>query len=340
MSVRYLRNREFQETFKNVALVRYWRGTNKLPGDKEGAIYVEALTDGTGWSWVIPLHDGTTSVGIVIHSDTYQLGEKTLGTLEEIYRAKLHLCPDTMGLLGEGEPDGEVKVFQDYSYAARNFAGPGFMLVGDAAGFIDPFFSTGIHMACLSALSAAAAICGARRGDVTEEEALAYHEKLVRRAYLRLMMAVAGVYRQIRNQKDVVLVGVSRDNFQLAFDALQPLVSGNVDLNSEELSPATIERTMNYLGDSILALHKMGSVSLVSRLLARASKMDDLQEIKSVNAIDGLYVRMKKGQLGLQRVGKLGSSVNRLANAAARTALRVVGLADRTRNRRDDTQGP
>jgi flavin-dependent dehydrogenase len=70
MATRHLKNRAFQDTFMNVALVRYWRGTTRITGEREGAILVASLSDGSGWSWVIPLHDGSDSVGVVIHRST------------------------------------------------------------------------------------------------------------------------------------------------------------------------------------------------------------------------------------------------------------------------------
>jgi flavin-dependent dehydrogenase len=333
MSLRYLRNRTFQEAFKNVALVQYWTGTGKLEGDREGAIFVEALLDGTGWSWVIPLHDGTTSVGIVIDSDTYKRVRREHGSLEETFRAELDQCPETTKLLGDGRAVGEVRSFQDYSYAAERFSGPGFRLVGDAAGFIDPFFSTGVHMACLSALSGAASIASVRRDEVSEDEALRYHEKLVRRSYLRLMMAVSGVYAQIRNQKDVVLGGVSPDNFQLAFDLLQPLVSGDIDFTLEKMPAHTVQRTMEYLGGAMMELHHVESGSIISKIIGRRISKMELEDIQPVNAIDGLYLRMERGRLGLQRVTPWESAFHGLGQGLLGAVWRLVGRLDPQRNR-------
>ena len=56
----------------------------------------------------------------------------------------------------------------DYSYAAETFCGPGFFLCGDAACFLDPLLSTGVHLAMLSALLGAASVASLLRGEVSE----------------------------------------------------------------------------------------------------------------------------------------------------------------------------
>src|SRR5262249_37750789 len=140
------------------------------------------LADGSGWSWVIPLHDGTDSVGVVIHRDTFNKLKAELGSAESVYRRQLALAPESNEMVTVGTPADETKVWQDYSYVASEFGGPGFRLVGDAAGFIDPFFSTGVHLALLGGLAAAASIISSRKGEVPEDVAVSYYDKVVRRA--------------------------------------------------------------------------------------------------------------------------------------------------------------
>ena len=88
MSTRYLKNRRFNESLKNVAMWTYWRDTDLYAGaTAKGAIYIEALLgtvvhcvdklsglnliDESGWAWFIPLHEGLTSIGIVRHQAAY-----------------------------------------------------------------------------------------------------------------------------------------------------------------------------------------------------------------------------------------------------------------------------
>jgi flavin-dependent dehydrogenase len=63
----------------------------------------------------------------------------------------------------------------------------------DGPAFIDPFFSSGVHLALTSALSAAATICAAIRGDCSEQDAAAWHTKRVSTSYTRCVrMNVVG----------------------------------------------------------------------------------------------------------------------------------------------------
>ena len=102
-------------------------------------------TDGTGWAWFIPLHDGSTSVGIVLDQDTSNRKKKELksasgvSSLQAHYVEEVQKVPGLMDLLGKatlrnsGQP-GAVKSTSDFSYSASSYAGDHFRIVGDAAG--------------------------------------------------------------------------------------------------------------------------------------------------------------------------------------------------------------
>src|SRR5207253_965154 len=79
-------------------------------------------------------------------------------------------------------------------------SGPGYFMVGDAACFIDPLLSTGVHLATHGSLLAAASIASMYRGEVTEAQALHFYEHSYRHAYLRLMVIVSGLYMQYRGK--------------------------------------------------------------------------------------------------------------------------------------------
>lgn len=329
MSTRYLKNRSFQKTFMNVALVRYWKNTTRVKGPREGSILVESLSDGSGWSWQIPLHDGTDSVGVVIHKDKFSELKKEFGDPTKIYDRQLSLAHDTSEILASGQPVTELKIWQDYSYCASSFSGPGYRLVGDAAGFIDPFFSSGVHLAVLGAVSAAATIRSQMLGEFDEATLVKYHDKLVRRAYVRFVLAVSGVYRQIRNQHDVVLPGVSIENFQLAFDALQPLVAGHLDASRKELSAEALERTMSYIGDSVMEAHGVSTGNKVSQMMSDKIIDDDMHDVRPEEAIDGLYIHLERGKLGLRKIGLITRFTNHLRLKAGRFFLKAAQLMEK-----------
>jgi flavin-dependent dehydrogenase len=310
MASKYLKNRDYQENFANVAVGRYYRNYLPYKEDEPGAFFMEALSDGSGWVWYIPLHDGTVSVGVVIHRDVLaRMKQDSGGDVDRAFDAALELCPDVKRLLAPASPTTETHVWQDYSYVASRFSGPNFRLVGDAAGFIDPLFSSGVHLAFLGALSAAATLCSSLKGEVEEQQAGAFHDLCVRRAYTRFVLAVSGVYAQIRNQKEVVLHGVSNEDIQLAFNLIQPVVSGEADSSRTEVPKDVLEQAVKYLGGSALEAHQIDSRNTVSKLFSKHGP-DAFLEISSVGAIGGLYIRMKRRKLGLARTNAVQSFLN------------------------------
>ena len=131
------------------------------------------------------------------------------------YLCDLSLAPGVIELLerstlitkvdDEGIPEPTVRSASDFSYSAEHYAGKNYRIVGDAGceppyaftsapilwslfflqAFIDPFFSSGVHLALTSALSAASTICASIRGDCSEEEAAEWHTKRVATSYTR-----------------------------------------------------------------------------------------------------------------------------------------------------------
>ncbi len=328
LATRYLKSRVYQENFANVAVGRYFRGYRPYREVEPGAFYMEALSNSSGWTWFIPLHDGTVSVGIVVHRDEFaRMKQACGGDYEQIFAMGLKFCPDITRLLSEAVPEGGTHVWQDYSYVAQQFAGPHYRLVGDAAGFIDPFFSSGVHMAFLSGLSAAATICSSIKGEVEEWRAGVFHDRCVRRAYTRFVLAVSGVYMQIRNQTEVVLHGVANEDLQMAFNLLQPVVSGAADIPRTPISKATLKKAMKYVSDTALELHGGDSHNAIAKLVSKKPDQGQLpffEEASGLGAIDGLYIRAKPGRLGLARNRLFLSGVTWVLSAAASLLVRCI----------------
>jgi flavin-dependent dehydrogenase len=194
MAMRYLKNRRYQQAFQNVALWGYWTGAGKMSFAPEGAIANGAVPD--GWLWGIPLHNGTMSVGLVLHKDTFKEKMQQHNSLEQIYSDAIKACPLIDDLVKSGTLVTKLQTEQDYSYISGQLHGPGYFMIGDAAGFIDPLLSTGVHLATHSAMLSAASISSLLRGEVSEEQAMAFFEQSYRQTYLRLMTIVSGMYQQ------------------------------------------------------------------------------------------------------------------------------------------------
>ncbi|EIN06722.1 FAD/NAD(P)-binding domain-containing protein [Punctularia strigosozonata HHB-11173 SS5] len=272
ISSKYLKNRRFTESLKNLAIWGYWRGTNLYMANSEsnrrGATYFEALTDESGWAWFIPLHNGTTSVGIVMHQQIYNGYVKAdpTGTarpsLVDRYTSLLDLAPgvkklihngefvtgsvgvDERGIVGDVPP---VKMASDFSYSASRYAGNGWRIIGDAGAFIDPFFSSGIHLAFTGGLAAAASISASIRGDCDEHSAAKWHTERIAISYTRFLVVVLGAYKQIRSQSSAVLSDIDEDNFDRAFNTIRPIIQGASDIGAR-LCPEELDNALDFCG--------------------------------------------------------------------------------------------
>lgn len=81
--------------------------------------------------------------------------------------------------------DSLVYMASDYSYAAEDVGRLNYRIVGDSAAFIDPFFSSGVHLASVGSLSAAISIISVIDGKVSEETAAEFHDAELKMAFTR-----------------------------------------------------------------------------------------------------------------------------------------------------------
>jgi len=175
--------REYSEYFRSLALFGYFEGGKRLPEPTSGNILSVAFD--SGWFWYIPLSATLTSVGAVVHRD---MAEKVQGDREQALNALIKECPliseylENATRVTEGKY-GEIRVRKDYSYLNSRFWRPGMISIGDAACFVDPVFSSGVHLATYSALLAARSINSIMAGTIEEEPALKEFEGRYRREY-------------------------------------------------------------------------------------------------------------------------------------------------------------
>lgn len=140
----------------------------------------------------------------------------------EVYKQLIDLVPQIKTLLAEGEVQSDVKTASDWSYSASAYAGPNFRLVGDAGCFIDPYFSSGVHLALASGLSAAMTIQASRKGMCSEFNAASWHTHKVAKGYTRFLLIVMTILRQLRKQNQAMLSDDGEDGFDSAFGFIQP----------------------------------------------------------------------------------------------------------------------
>ncbi|MBN3944689.1 NAD(P)/FAD-dependent oxidoreductase [Nostoc sp. NMS9] len=200
MSTRYLQNRQYHQEFQNLGIWGYWKNADVDKIRPSGSTVSASVNDGSGWIWAIPLSDGTISVGLVINKHLYK-EERAKADLEAIYHQGIANCPCVAEILATAELVSPVKVEQDYSYVADKFSGPGYFILGDAACFLDPLLSTGVHLATMSATMAAASLSSVLRNEVTESQAYSYFDRGFRHTYLRLLVIVSSLYDIIRQTR-------------------------------------------------------------------------------------------------------------------------------------------
>jgi halogenation protein CepH len=175
--------RKYSEFFRSLALFGYFEGGRRLPPPNSGNILSCAFD--SGWFWYIPLTETLTSVGAVVRRE---LAGKVQGDPEHALRALIAECPMISDYLRgatrvtDGQY-GQIRVRKDYSYVNTTFWRPGMVLIGDAACFVDPIFSSGVHLATYSAVLAARSINSALAGTVSEDAAFREFEQRYRREY-------------------------------------------------------------------------------------------------------------------------------------------------------------
>jgi len=160
--------RENLPNLKKAAIWGYYRNAKRDDGDNAGATIILHTEQKDSWFWFIPLSDNITSIGCVGDND-YIL--KTGMELEDRYQLEIQRCPGLLDRLDSAERVGKLHVAKEYSYWTRQHAGTGWVLIGDAFGFIDPIYSSGVYFALVMADKAADAVIeGLRSNDLSERQ--------------------------------------------------------------------------------------------------------------------------------------------------------------------------
>jgi len=153
---------------KKAAIWGYWKGAIRGEGDNEGATIIMNTETKDAWFWFIPLSRGITSIGCVADNE-YLL--KNRGTIEETYQEELQRCPGLKPRLETATRLGELRTAKEFSYMTSAHAGHGWVLVGDAFGFIDPVYSSGVYFALEMGVRAGDAIvAGFQRNDLGPDQ--------------------------------------------------------------------------------------------------------------------------------------------------------------------------
>ena len=150
--------REDIPNLKKSAIWGYYKNARRDDGINSGATIIMHTVEKDSWFWFIPLSDDITSIGCVGDND-YML--KTELSVEDRYQLEISRCPGLQERLVDAERVGKLHVAKEYSYWTKQHAGEGWVLVGDAFGFIDPIYSSGVYFALTMGDRAADAVIAA-----------------------------------------------------------------------------------------------------------------------------------------------------------------------------------
>jgi flavin-dependent dehydrogenase len=147
------------------AIWTYWKGAYRDTGRDEGATLVIQTPNKQGWFWYIPLHDDRVSLGIV---GPFDYVFRRRGQHEVTYAEEVEMCPAVKERIAGAQRITGYFATKDYSYRSQQVAGDGWVLVGDAFGFLDPLYSSGVLLALKSGELAADAVAdGLESGDLS-----------------------------------------------------------------------------------------------------------------------------------------------------------------------------
>ncbi|MDA0322860.1 MAG: NAD(P)/FAD-dependent oxidoreductase [Verrucomicrobia bacterium] len=174
---RKLKIRNPDPRLRKASVYTFYKGAHRDEGEAEGATLIIHSEGRSGWFWYIPLADDMVSVGVVSSpEELFEDGERDRMKILERQIAK---CAPIRERVAAAEQTGEIHACTDYSWRSTRVAGDGYVLVGDAFGFLDPVYSSGVFLALKSGEMAADAIHDAlAHNDLTAARLGAFGEEL------------------------------------------------------------------------------------------------------------------------------------------------------------------
>ncbi|MGP3960001.1 tryptophan 7-halogenase [Nonomuraea sp. 3N208] len=251
--------RKYSDFFRSLALFGYFEGGKRLAAPNSGNILSVAFD--SGWFWYIPLSPTLTSVGAVVRRE---LAEKIQGDREKALTALIAECPLISEYLADATrvtsgQYGELRIRKDYSYHQTSFWRPGMILIGDAACFVDPVFSSGVHLATYSGLLAARSINSVLSGDLDEKAALTEFEARYRREYGVFYEFLVSFYEMHRDEESYFWQAkkVTRNN-HTELESFVDLVGG-VSSGEQALTSSTSGRLRSRSAEFAAAVEEVAA---------------------------------------------------------------------------------
>ena len=171
-----LRVKKNDPIFDQFAVHAWFRNVERGSCTSAGYIHIYFLPVERGWAWQIPIDDEITSMGVVAEKEVFKNARISPS---DYFQKYVDSNPDLAHAMRNAERVNEFKLEGDYSYKMDTFVGNGFVLIGDAARFVDPIFSSGVSVALYSAKYSSERIKYAfEHNDFSEAALKPYENKL------------------------------------------------------------------------------------------------------------------------------------------------------------------
>ena len=203
---------------RKLAIYAHYENVGREPGIDGTLTRMVRASD--RWFWMIPLGDTRMSIGLVMDADDFKKLKKAP---DQLLDEDLREHPAIRERMTRATRVSEVYSAGDYSYRNTRIAGDRWLLAGDAAGFIDPVFSTGVFLAVMSGEDAADAIEAALAAPAKRGRRFTAYERKINRVMDMYLRFVNGWYRK----EFVELFSTPMQRFEM-IPAINAVLAGNV----------------------------------------------------------------------------------------------------------------
>jgi flavin-dependent dehydrogenase len=207
--------RVLNQDLNNVAVFAHYTGVARYAAQSEGDITVALLPE-RSWSWVIPFKGERTSVGVVCSSEVFKGGADLSAYLDRMIATSSRL----KNIMKDADRCSEVSVVSNYSHRSSQYGGNRWMSIGDAATFLDPIFSSGVHVSVTSARLASKIVLRALQENLhlTEHEMLTDYKKELDKGVARFHNLISMFYGSnfVEQMKKTLTLTRARQSFTSA----------------------------------------------------------------------------------------------------------------------------
>ncbi|WP_370942226.1 FAD-dependent oxidoreductase [Amycolatopsis sp. cg5] len=282
---RHVGDRINSDFFRNLAVFGYFAGGARLPEPQSGNIF--SVTFDAGWIWYIPLRDNLTSVGAVVSPDQRSLIQ---GNPREAWTRLIASCPEVLEKLdgvpvATEPPYDQVRVRKDYSYWKDNFWAPGMVLVGDAACFVDPVLSSGVHLATYGAMLAARSINSCLEGALDEDTAFAEFESRYRHEYGLFYKFLVSFYDTHRDEKSYFWSAKKLTNIDSAETAAFAELVGGLASSEVMASLTTAAADLGHAVDTVTTEDNEDNPMYSSRVIGEAFQEGQILQDEALHGV-------------------------------------------------------